>query len=140
VASPRALFKGLAVFLLLVLALTSYDIAWSQGLSSSPYSAPSVLRRGGLDLMPSNPLGLSGSSGALTPGGDSVYLSSGMLEDLLGPIPNLQFGYLYSSGKGLSTGRLTVDYLRPVSLGSNSVVFGEAHGEFTNFWKTVQGI
>jgi len=34
------------------------------------------------------------------------------------------------------TGRLTVDYLYPVRLGSGSVLFGEGHGEFQNFWKS----
>lgn len=135
-AYRRCWLKGLGVIFVLVLAVFSYDPVRSQGLPSSPYNASSVLRQGGLDLMPSNPLGLPGSSGGPATGSDSICLSSGMLRDLLGPIPNLQFGYLYSSGSGVSTGRATIDYLRPINLGSDSVVFGEAHGEFTNFWKT----
>ncbi|MFC1834325.1 hypothetical protein ACFL2Q_06275 [Thermodesulfobacteriota bacterium] len=62
------------------------------------------------------------------------------MSDILGPIPNLQVGYLYYFGNGVRSGRLTLDYLLPVNLRSNSVVFGEAHGEFNNFWKTVSSI
>jgi len=63
-----------------------------------------------------------------------------MFSGILPPIPNLQVGYLYSFGKSVESGRLTLDYLLPVTLGSgNSAVFGEAHSEFQNFWKTLTG-
>jgi hypothetical protein len=62
-----------------------------------------------------------------------------MLHGLFGPIPNLEVGYLYSFGRSVRTGRLTLDYVLPVSLGSDSVVFGEAHLEFTGFWNTLSG-
>lgn len=84
---------------------------------------------------PADPLAMP----AAPRGSDSVYLSSGMFHGLFGPIPNLELGYLYSFGNRARTGRLTLDYLLPVSLGSNSVVFGEAHTEFTDFWKTLRG-
>ena len=35
--------------------------------------------------------------------------------------------------------RLTLDYVLPVEFEPNSAVFGEAHGEFTNFWKILTG-
>ena len=93
-----------------------------------------------MGLGPSYLPALPGSGGNSIPQSNSFYLSSGMCEDLFGPIPNLQFGYLYTFGKDLNAGRLTVDYLRPFSLGPDSVLFGEARGEFTNFWQTVQRI
>jgi len=62
-----------------------------------------------------------------------------MLRGILGPIPNLQVGYLYSFGPSVSSGRLTLDYLLPVNLSADSTIFGEAHSEFQNFWKTFTG-
>jgi len=131
--------RFLNVFLpVLVVPLLINSVA-AQGLSQSPYSAPAVVR-GGLDLSPSNPLGMPGTTGGFPRGSDSIYLTDQMFRDILGPIPNLQVGYQYYFGKRVRTGRLTLDYLLPVSLGSNSAVFAEAHGEFTNFWKTISSI
>ena len=112
----------------------------AQGLQTSPYSAPSMLRglsSGGLDLAPSNPLGLPGSSATAAGGSGSLYLSEGMLRGILPLIPNLQFGYLYDFGNNrVSSGRFTADYLLPFSLSPDSMIFGEAHTEFQDFWKT----
>lgn len=112
---------------------------WAQGLPQSPYSAVSVLKDE-LDLAPSNPLAMP--TGVGQRGSDSVYLSDRMFRDILGPIPNLQVGYLYRFGSSYArSGRLTVDYLLPVMFGKgNSAVFGEAHGEVTNFWDSVKNI
>jgi len=82
---------------------------------------------------------MPGTTGGLPRGSDSIYLSDQMLRDILGPIPNLQVGYLYSFGQSVSSGRLTLDYLLPVNLTADSTIFGEAHTEFQDFWKTVQG-
>ena len=53
------------VVLQVVLALVLVNFAHSQGLQTSPYSSPSMLRglsgRGGANLAPSNPLALPGS-------------------------------------------------------------------------------
>src|SRR5208283_3701729 len=123
---------------LLVFLLVS--AAGAQGLQSSPYSSPSMLRglsSGGLDLAPSNPLGLPGSSAPGAGGAGSLYLSEGMLQGILPLIPNLQFGYLYNfDNNRVSQGRFTADYLLPFSLNGDSMIFGEAHTEFQNFWKT----
>ncbi len=112
----------------------------AQGLQTSPYSAPSTLRgvsSGGLNLAPSNPLGLPGSSAPGAGGSSSLYVSDGMLRGILPLIPNLQFGYLYDFGNNrVSTGRFTADYLLPFSLSPDSMIFGEAHTEFQDFWKT----
>jgi Inverse autotransporter, beta-domain len=124
----------------LLFVSTGSGLVCAQGLPQSSYSAPDVLRRGaaGRDLAPSNPLGLP--SGVGPRGSDSIYLSDQMFRDILGPIPNLQVGYLYNFGKSVRTGRLTLDYLLPITFGSNSAIFIEAHGEFTDFWKTFQRI
>ncbi len=70
-------------------------------------------------------------------GSGSLYLSEGMLRGILPLIPNLQFGYLYDFGNNrVSSGRFTADYLLPFSLSPDSMIFGEAHTEFQDFWKT----
>jgi len=115
--------------------------AHAQGLRTSPYSAPSVLRGAlyggaGLDITPSNPLGLPGSSLRGAEGVSSLYVSNGLLLDILPLIPNLQFGYLYNFGNRVRSGRFTADYLLPFVLSQDSVLFGEAHTEFQSFWNT----
>ncbi len=54
--------------------------------------------------------------------------------------PNLELGYLYNFGKGIGYGRLTADYLLPISLGADSTIYGEAHAEIKNFWKTFKDL
>lgn len=88
-------------------------------------------------MAPSNPLQAPGTSGPWSSGGsDSVVLSSAMFQGLLPPIPNLQFGYLYSFSNNYGSGRVTGDYLKPFSLNKESFVFGEAHAEGWNFWNS----
>jgi len=91
----------------------------------------------GLDLAPSNPLAAAGSTGGPPRGSDSIFLSPGLFQGVLPQIPNLEVGYLYSSGESGGGGRLTLDYFVPIRLGANGAAFGEAHGEFTDFWKTL---
>ncbi len=95
---------------------------------------------GPLDLAPSSPLGMPGTTAGLPTGSNSLFLSSGMFHDILPPISNLEIGYLYSFGERVRTGRLTLDYLLPVSLGTNGTAFGEAHGEFVNFWNSFRSL
>ncbi|MFH1113433.1 MAG: hypothetical protein V1792_05885 [Pseudomonadota bacterium] len=126
---------------MILLPLAGGDV-WAQGIQTSPYSAPSVLRGrpgAGLDLAPSNPLGLPGSSAPAIGASDTIPISSGMFPSILPPIPNLQVGYLYYFGQNVRSGRFTADYLLPFSLSKNSTVFGEAHTEFQSFWKTNNG-
>jgi hypothetical protein len=68
-------------------------------------------------------------------GNDTIPVSSGMLAPFLPTIPNLEFGFLYSFGNRVSTGRFTADYLLPFRLSADSVLFGEAHAEGWGFWK-----
>jgi hypothetical protein len=133
----RVLFAGiLAIFLPCVL----FSASGAQGIQQSPYSSPSLLRGssgGELDLAPSNPLASPGSSVLGAGGSSSLYVSDGMLRSILPLIPNLQFGYLYDYGNDrVRQGRFTADYLLPFSLSPHSMIFGEAHTEFQDFWKT----
>ncbi len=66
---------------------------------------------------------------------DAIPVSSGMLTPFLPIIPNLEFGFLYSFGKNVRTGRFTADYTLPYRLNADSVLFGEAHAEGWDFWK-----
>ena len=118
--SGVALMLGLQIFLL-------FTITFAQGIQTTPYSSPSLLRGlswQGLDSPPANPLRGPGSSGPLALGGpDSVTVSSGMFQGLLPPIPNLQVGYLYTFGANYGAGRVTGDYLKPFSLTPESFLF-----------------
>ena len=124
--------------LFLVTALSAFVLA--QGLPQSPYSAPSMVR-GGLGPAPSNPLAPPGLPRGPVGGPremDSVFLTPQLFPGIFPSIPNLQVGYLYSFGEKVKADRLTVDYLFPVNLGPDSAFFAEAHGQFTNFWKSVE--
>lgn len=130
----------LPVFVTGLLVCCLFTIAASQGIQTTPYSSPSLLRGfsgQGSDMAPSNPLRTPGTSGPWSSAGsDSVTLSSGMFQGLLPPIPNLQLGYLYSFSNNSGAGRVTGDYLKPFSLTKESFVFGEAHVEGWNFWSS----
>ena len=68
-----------------------------------------------------------------------IPVSSAMLAPILPKIPNLEFGFLYYFGNNVRTGRFTADYVLPLHLSADSVVFGEAHAEGWNFWKESSG-
>ena len=87
-------------------------------------------------LTPSNPLGAPGSAYGAQPGSDIIPLSSGMFTGILPRISNLELGFLYNFGNNVRMGRFSADYVLPFSLSCDSVIFGEAHGEWENFWKT----
>lgn len=80
---------------------------------------------------PSNPSNDCGCSR----GDDAIPVSSGMLSPFLPRIPNLELGFLYYFGNRVNTGRFTADYVLPLRLGCDSVLFGEAHAEGWDFWK-----
>ena len=114
----------------------------AQGIQTSPYSAPSMLRgSSGQGLGPARPTrwAFRESREGDRQASDTVSLSSGMFQGILPPIPNLQFGYLYNFGQDVGSGRATVDYLLPFNFSKDSVLFGEAHTEFQSFWKTNNG-
>jgi hypothetical protein len=89
-------------------------------------------------LSPFNPLSAPGSANGPV-GSDVIPLSSGMLRGLLPTIPNLELGFLYNFGSNIRSGRFYADYLYPLNLSANSVLFGEAHYESQDFWKKPAG-
>ena len=109
-------------------------LAISQGIQQTPYSAADTVRRGSPsitpDLTPSNPLGFPGNSLVGPRGSENIAISSGMFQGVLPKIPNLQLGYNYTFGPQLRAGTASVDYLLPFKLGTDSTIYGEAHGEF----------
>jgi hypothetical protein len=124
----------LFVLSLLIIPVCS-GVAGAQGLQQSPYGAADMLWRG---VNPHNSVASSGSVMGLPKESDSLYLSDAILRGVLPLIPNLQFGYLYDFGNNrVRGGRFTADYLLPASLSADATIFGEAHAEFENFWKTL---
>ena len=131
-----SLFPRVVLYVALVIGVVSS--VYGQGISQTPYP-PSFLRTGsGLDLAPSRPLGMPGSTGGPAGGSNSVFLTNGMFRDILPLIPNLEIGYLYTFGSSIQNSRFTLDFTLPVELGPHAVVFGEVHGESTDFWKSIQ--
>lgn len=70
------------------------------------------------------------------PYSETVTIHSGMFSGIMPPIPNLELGYVYSFGSNVRMGRAVADYVLPINIGAGSVVFGEAHGEYSDFWKS----
>lgn len=128
----KRLFRVFA--LAFVVVCISPLLAVSQGIQQTPYSTADAVRSNGSsvtsDLTPSSPLGFPGSSLVGPRGSDNVSISSGMFQGILPKIPNLQFGYDYTFGPQLRAGTASVDYLLPFKLGTDSTIYGEAHGEF----------
>lgn len=125
--SNRSLLCRAGAVLVCMLVGLWAGIAAAQGVMAPPaaaVSAPSPFM-GASPLQP--PAGLYGS--------DAVSVNSGMFGDLMPAIPNLEFGYTFSFGSQVRQGRVWGDYVLPINVGARSVVFGEAHGEFENFWK-----
>lgn len=83
---------------------------------------------------PTNPAYPSNDCGCPRPD-YSIPVSSGMLTPFLPRIPNLEFGFLYSFGKNVRTGRFTADYVLPFKQNGDSAFFGEVHAEGWDFWK-----
>lgn len=101
--------------------------AASMDIRQTPYSSlPSVAP----GMVPLNPMGRPPNSVVVPRGSDSITISSGMFQNFLPKIPNLEFGYMYTFGTKIRAGTASVDYVLPLRLDGNSTVFGEAHGEF----------
>ena len=137
--------KRLFCFYILVSLVASICplLAVSQGIQQSPYSAADTVRRGTqsttLDLAPSNPLGMPGSSLLGPRGSDNISISSGMFQGIMPQIPNLQLGYNYTFGSQIKAGSASVDYLLPFKIDADTTVYGEAHGEFQTLSITQPG-
>jgi hypothetical protein len=141
--SPLRMFRCLRFLAFLILVLSvSADAQNFQQLPS--YSSPTLSSP---TNVPSNPLGLPGSSYAGPRGEDNVSLSSGLFRDLFPKIPNLEFGFNYMFGSNLRQSRWSIDYLLPMGFGPDATLFAEAHGEsvisksstwvpfLNNFWQ-----
>ncbi len=120
----RLVSCGLAV--LLVFFCTGLAVA------QSPNGTPHAMRGAGLDLAPSNPVGMPGTTGGLPGGSDTLSLSSRMFPDILPTIPGLEFSYLHSFNKYKRWSRLLVEYVRPVRLSPSTTLYGEIHGTLYN--------
>jgi len=125
----RLLMQGSSVFATFLVVIVFIVIVppptWAQGVGDVS---------GGLDLTPSNPLGMPGTTGGLPRGSDSLNLSSRMFPEILPTIPGLEISYLHSFGRGYDSSRLLVEFVRPVRLNSTTTVYGEAHGILHDFW------
>lgn len=64
---------------------------------------------------------------------DVIPISSGMFRNLFPTIPNLEFGFQYFFGQRVRSSQASADYVLPVRLSADSVVFGEAHGNWWDF-------
>lgn len=98
----------------------------AQGLPASPYSA---------DTASLTPLGMSGGALVGDAGSDVVPLSSGMFQGLFPAVPNLDFGFNWIFGRGISTGNVTADYIYPIRFGSQGRLFWQGHANYTAFSK-----
>jgi hypothetical protein len=78
-------------------------------------------------------------SGDITRQSNIIPLSSGMMGNLLPHIPNLQFGFQYFFGDKVRSGQANADYLLPVNIGNDAVVYGEAHGNYWDFGRKPAG-
>lgn len=116
-------------FVALVFGPALNSLSSAQGLQSSPYAAPSVLREDLLRPAPFSSFGSSYASGKSPAQPENFPLGASTRQH----VPNLQAGYVYYSGKKERVGYFTLDYILPIALGANSIFFGEAHSELQCF-------
>jgi hypothetical protein len=121
--------RFLLVFLFtIVFCIFTPHSALTQWTANAPFT--------GLDLTPSNPLGLPGFSSGPARGSDTLNISSRTFSDMLPTIPGLEFSYLHSFAEGADWNKLLVEYVRPVRLNADTTVYGEIHGSFHNLFKS----
>ncbi len=75
------------------------------------------------------------NSGEIMRESSTVPITSGMLGALTPNIPNLKFGFQYFFGAGYNIGQFNLDYLLPVSIGRDEVLFGEVHGNYWDYYR-----
>ena len=114
-----------ATFVALAIALSIHSLSFGQGLQSSPYAAAPFLRRESLSLAPLGPFDSANAQSPFLTKPESILSGDSRKKD----IPNLQMGYEFYSGKNWRVGYFTLDYLLPIRLTENSIVFGAAHSE-----------
>ena len=90
-----------------------------------------------VDLAPSRPYSRPGTAGPQYGGGsETVPFSSEWVRDWMPTIPNLQFGFNYLFGRNLRQTWWSVDYLLPVFITRNDILFGEAHADSSSSTST----
>lgn len=115
----------ITAFAIILLVSTSL---WAQSFLPNTTSGYSGV---GATLAPSNPLSMPAAYGV--PSSNLMPVTSGMLGAYMPTIPNLELGFQYFFGNKVRSGQASFDYLLPFNVGNNSVVFGEAHGNWWNF-------
>ena len=114
------------VFVGIVMSWCADSVVSAQGLQSSPYAAPSLLQGEGLSSALSNPFDRSNTYGGIMNQSPNHPTAASTPKD----IPNLQAGYVYFSSKNWRASYLTLDYILPVRLSEDSMIYGEVHSEF----------
>ena len=90
-----------------------------------------------VDLAPSRPYSQPGTAGPQYGGGsETVPFSSEWVRDWMPTIPNLQFGFNYLFGRNLRQTWWSVDYVLPVFITRNDILFGEAHADSSSSTST----
>jgi hypothetical protein len=118
-----------ATFVAIILALTIETLSFGQGLQSTPYASAPFLRRESLDLAPFSSSDPLNSQSRFLTKPESILSQDSLKKD----IPNLQVGYESYYGKNWRVGYFTLDYLLPIRMTENSIVFGAAHSELQGF-------
>ncbi len=104
----------------LVMIATLACPVWAQPVLTGP-----------AQTFPSSPLSMPAAFGGSS--GQSVSINNGALSEYIPTIPNLELGFQYFFGDRVRSGQANADYLLPYNLSPNSVIFGEAHGNWWNF-------
>lgn len=128
--------KVVRVITALAITFFAFNTVWGQAFLPNSTSRPAMTGTvtSGINLAPSNPLGMPVAYGAgPSRGSDIIPLSSGMLSAYMPTIPNLELGFQYYFGNKVRSGQVSGDYLLPYNLGNDAVVFGEAHGNYWDF-------
>lgn len=112
-------------FVALIIILSTDLLSCGQGLQSSPYANAPFLRRESVHLEPSGVLESANAPGTFFTTPESISSDGPWKRD----IPNFQAGYEFYFGKNWRVGYFTFDYLLPIRITNNSIVFGAAHSE-----------
>jgi hypothetical protein len=127
--------KAVRVISALAIIFLALNTVWGQSTLPNSSSRPAMngAFASGINLAPSNPLGMPVAYGGPAQGSAIVPFTSGMLGAYMPTIPNLELGFQYYFGNKVRSGQVSGDYLLPYNLGNDSVVFGEAHGNYWDF-------
>lgn len=131
-------FSRVHIVGLMILALWSACATTAAAQGTQPALGDATFSFPGFNHTPSNPLALPrGGSGPAE--SSSLFLNERLLQGIVQTPPHFRFGYLYDGGNKFSAGRLTLDGFMPVGLSKRTRLFGEAHGSFQDFWRTIGG-